>query len=151
MDTTEEGLDGRPPKPYEEAADSRNTGLAGNVANYANGSTGDDASNYMFENPQELAAIISQWMTGADSIGHDRTKFLRGAHSAMAPAADVISTEYTDTVLSVLSQFIEHNDVMNNYTKDYTQKLAASHRAMGALDNAGQGLMQDIHRAFGGK
>ena len=48
-------------------------------------------------------------------------------------------------LLSVLQQFIEHNEAMGNYTAKYASKLAASHKSNGHLEDTGAARLRNIH------
>lgn len=142
-DKTGQGVDGRDQQ-LDEAAGDRSSGKAGNLTVSCNGSAAGDASKYMFENPQELAGIIAKWVNEDHSMGVDRSQFQWAAGKAEAPAPDAISVGYFNALVSVLQQFIEHNEAMGKYTATYVSKLRASHKDNGQLDQSNAGRLRNI-------
>jgi len=74
--------------------------------------------------PEELAAVITQWEDVLDKIFDDGQKIRElAALSGMAPGKDPVSGSFastsTDSVVALLTQ----NDSMRKYAQDYIKKL----------------------------
>lgn len=133
--TQEANGGGRPTEEAVDASQGRSNGDSGNYT-ATGSSTGKDADNYVFADPEQLHAVIGQWHSESDAMKQDHSGFQMARAGAAISATDVISTGYFDTVCSVLQEFIDHNGTMVRYTDTYTKKLADSQSGMAENDNA---------------
>ncbi|MFI5592700.1 hypothetical protein ACIA5G_47160 [Amycolatopsis sp. NPDC051758] len=74
--------------------------------------------------PEELAAVISQWEDVLDKIVDDGNKIHSLVYTPkLAPGEDSVSGGYASTTSDSIASLMRQNDSMRKYAQEYIKKL----------------------------
>lgn len=105
-------------------------------AGYAiTGSGGGGAGGqYVFASLEELDDIIADWEALHDRIRNRAAKLARAIGMIEPPADDVMSRLQANTAVRSLEMAEQHRQAMENYARNYVEKLRAARAQYAATD-----------------